>query len=414
MVDAVTAIAVLGLTGVLGWASHLIFERTRVPDVIWLIAFGFIIAALQLLPASGLLTLAPVLATVALVALAFEFGLRTNVKEIAACLPRASLLSVISVATSMCGGAVVGIVVLGLDWTAALLLGAIVSGVSAETVSGVLRKAKLKDDLKGCLKLESVLADAMAVVVAALLIASYAGSQTGSPIAALGWSFAAGIIAGCIAGLGWVAASSAMKGPYNYILTLGLVFIVYALTEWVGGLGVLAAMSYGLVIGNAKRLPHRLKAHVGDHGASPFLKKFYSEVTLFLRTFFFVLLGTLALGADLGGGLVAGLALLAALILLRLPAVELAMAKRKIEKGEGWLMKTMLPKDLSAVVLLQFAIQKGIPGAAAWLGPVFIVILGSVIYTTVTSFILTRPEGPPKERLFSYEKAAARFARTKG
>jgi len=65
MVDATLIVAVVGFVAVLGYVSNMIFERTRVPDAVWLILFGVIIAWLGPLPASGLVAFAPVLAAIA-------------------------------------------------------------------------------------------------------------------------------------------------------------------------------------------------------------------------------------------------------------------------------------------------------------------------------------------------------------
>jgi len=70
----------------------------------------------------------------------------------------------------------------------------------------------------------------------------------------------------------------------------------------------------------------------------------------------------------------------------------------------------MLPKDLSAIVLLQLAILNGIPGASEWLGIVVVVVLGSVIYTTINSVWVMRSLQPGlKPKLLNYEKLPIRF-----
>ena len=49
------------------------------------------------------------------------------------------------------------------------------------------------------------------------------------------------------------------------------------------------------------------------------------------------------------------------------------------------MMRTMVPRGLAAAVLAQLPVAYGIPNAAIFSDLVFIVILGTVLYTTVAT-----------------------------
>jgi len=412
MVDATLAVAVIGGTAVLGYLSNAIFERTRVPDVLWLILFGIIVAWAGALPSSGLLLFAPVLASIAIVVMSFEFGLRTDFWVFLHGLPRTTLLAILNLIFSTIGVGLVSYALFGLDLVRALLLGAIVSGISSATVGGIVRKMRMKDEFKDFLRFEAVLGDALAFIIAVSLINIYALAGTGNPAQTVASGFAVGIFCGLLIGVLRLAGSGMLKGkPYDYMLTLGLAFLAYSVAEWIGGIGVIAAIIYGLMLGNAKKLPKQFGSFK-DYNASPFLKKFYSEISLFLRAFFFVLLGSLAMGA-FNGSWWYGFVILAVLIVLRMPTVELALVKKAVTRQEFWLMKGMIPRDLSVIVLVLLAASKGVIGADAWLGVAFIVVLGSVLYTTLMTLALTRgqPVIVSKSREVSYEELPSKKPR---
>lgn len=404
MVDATLVVAIFGGVAVLGYLSNLIFEKTRVPDALWLILFGVLVAWLGAVPANGLIAFAPVLATLAVAVMGFEFGLHTDLRTITSGLPRTSVLAVVTFLFSMVGVGLVSHALLGLDLVRALLLGAIVSNVSSTPVEELLYRVRMKDELRNFLQLEATLSDLLCFGAAAVLIGIYSVASAVNPLQAIGSGFIIGILVGAVVGALRLAGSRFIKGkPYNYVLTLGLALVAYAVTEWIAGIGTIGAVVYGLVLANAKRLP-RKAGTLREYKASPFLKKFYSEISLFLRAFFFVLLGMLALGA-FDGGWWYGVAILAALVLLRMPAVEFALVRKSVTRQELWLMKGMIPKDLSTVVMVLFAISKGVVGADGWLSIVFVVVVGSVLYATAMTLIIMREQLAAKaQRVYNYDE----------
>jgi NhaP-type Na+/H+ or K+/H+ antiporter len=243
-----------------------------------------------------------------------------------------------------------------------------------------------------------------------IFISLYTLAGSADPIQTISYGFGIGIAVGLVLGVVKLYTSSLTKGkPYGYILTLGLAFLAYAVTEWFNGNGIIGAMVYGLLLGNAKKLPQQV-GRLREFTASPFLKKFYSEISLFLRAFFLVTLGTLAVGT-LNDTWIWGILILAALIIVRIPAVELALVRKPATHQEMWIMKSMLPKDLGAIVLVLIAASKGVTGFESLLGIVFIVIVGTVLYSTIASYVVTRDQLASKVvKDYKYEKLAERKA----
>ena len=121
-----------------------------------------------------------------------------------------------------------------------------------------------------------------------------------------------------------------------------------------------------------------------------------------------MLLGTLAVGV-LTGSWWWGLVILVVIILVRIPAVEVAMLKKSMSRYESLMLKCLLPRDLQSIVLVLFAASQGVMGTDSWLGIVFVVIVGSVIYTTAAT-LLIRDEQTPQRKFkpVDYEKLPKR------
>src|SRR5579885_597148 len=73
-------VACIFLTGTLG---ELVFKRTNVPDVVWLILMGLFLGPLTGLVRADLLAgIAPYFAALTLIVILFEGGIQLNIKEV--------------------------------------------------------------------------------------------------------------------------------------------------------------------------------------------------------------------------------------------------------------------------------------------------------------------------------------------
>ena len=81
----------------IGFLGERIFERTKIPDVIWLILMGIILGSVfKWVSPSDFESFAPIFTTFALVFLLFESGINTDLKKFLKSAPRGLKLSVIS------------------------------------------------------------------------------------------------------------------------------------------------------------------------------------------------------------------------------------------------------------------------------------------------------------------------------
>lgn len=300
-VDVLTAFLAIGGIIAIGFAAGLIFDRTRVPDLLILIFLGVLLGpvstaffGISFVPASVLEFLTPYFTAVALMIILFDGGLNLRIKEIAKYLGLAGLQTGLAFVTTVFAVSFVTVAVLGYPWTVGLLLGAILGGTSSAVVIGVVRPLRASDETKIVLTLESVLTDVLCVVTTLALIQLLRGGPGASVLpvfTTLGQSFLVAILVGSAFGFGWFLLLSRLEGKaFSYMLTIALLFVVYATGELAGGSGAMASFTFGLILGNHQLLERRLSVKqrfVVDER----IRQFHGEIAFVIRTFFFVFLG---------------------------------------------------------------------------------------------------------------------------
>jgi len=172
--------------------------------------------------------------------------------------------------------------------------------------------------------------------------------------------FSTGIVLGVFFGLLWLSIlKKIVKSPYSYMLTLAVVLLAYALSEFLGGSGSLCSLLFGIVLGNEREIYRIFRMEkpppsgtVIDAG----LKRFESEIAFLLRTFFFVYMGLIVSIGDIKTIMV-GVILSLTLLLSRFAAVKIATARCSELADERPIMSVMLTRGLAAAVLATLPMQ---------------------------------------------------------
>jgi potassium/hydrogen antiporter len=222
------------------------------------------------------------LGTIALVLILFDGGLNTSIGSVRRGMAPAGILATFGVAGTAIGVACFARL-LGLSWSEAMLLGAVVSSTDAATVFAVLRGSSigLSPKMSRTLELESGLNDPMAVI---LTVALTEAATTGKP---LGWGLLLDVplqlIVGAIIGaaIGTVGSillrrvKPSVGGLYS-VLTLALCLLSFGVATVLMGSGFLAVYVAGLVLGHAN-IPYR-NGLIRIHDAMAWL----SQTSMFL------------------------------------------------------------------------------------------------------------------------------------
>jgi NhaP-type Na+/H+ or K+/H+ antiporter len=403
-----TALALL-FVGLLIFLAHLfaaVFARTRVPDVLWLFGIGVVLG-----PVLGIVTpgsfgiVGPVFTTVTLVVLLFESGTDLHFDALRAAWRGTFALTTVNFAVS---AALVGWALhecTDLGWTLALMTGSIVGSTSTAVIVALTRRLALQPAAGAVAVMESAFGDVFTLTIPLALLGARASSEldpTGLGVR-LVVSFVVAVALGVTGAFAWSLLLSRVRNLQNGICTTpAVVFVVFGVVELLDCSGPVAALAFGVTLGNASLLTPAILARVvgpSDQALTATEKSFFSEAVFLLRTFFFVYAG-LSIRFDDTDLLLLGLAVTVALFVARIPVVGISMSRATTARDASFL-SVMIPKGLGAAILATLPLQMGVPGGAAIQTVVFSVILFSTLGTAVLVALVARtPLGRLYERVF--------------
>jgi cell volume regulation protein A len=301
--DPENLIILVCVTLLLSYLSSLIYARTRVPDILWLIGFGLAVGPVfHLFDKELFLELAPMMSILALSITLFEAGINMDITMLLDYMGRAMMLSASSLLSVII---VVGFTINWLlpnDFTLlqAMFLGAMVGGTSTVTVYGILtglqRSVKDIGASRVLLTLESIVSTPLCIIASITLIKMVMlrdVSLMDSVKDIFGtFIFSAGFGLGI--GLLWAKVLNKLRNrPFTYMITIAVLLPIYILSEhWIGeGGGAMTALAFGLAITNYRFISEKL----GDSSKvlvdKQKLREFHEEITFFIKSFFFVYIG---------------------------------------------------------------------------------------------------------------------------
>jgi cell volume regulation protein A len=396
MIDAFSIFTLMGITLLLGYICSIIFKKTQIPDVIWLLLFGFFIGPIfNLIDRTIFITIAPLLASFALLIILFDAGLEMNLYSVIKQFPRSILLSIVGISLTILSIAAVSILLFNFDWIRALLLGAIIGGPSSTIVVSILKRIKVREDVRTILDLESIFTDPVDVVLTIALVQIYVSTLPFySIIGNIVGAFSIGAVVGFIVGIVWLLFLNKLKDSFDYMLTLAVLLLTYAFVESISGSGAIAALVFGIVLGSGKIFSKALKFKRSS-SVTPSLKKFHGEITFFVRSFFFVAMGIIV--SINSNFVLQGIIITIVIALVRILAVALSTYKMNLTPLEVNIMRVVIPQGLATAVMAYIPLIYGVKDAEVFLNIAFIVILATIVYTTIgIKFLYSREQSNKK------------------
>jgi len=317
----------------------------------------------------------------ALMLILAEGGLTTKWEEMRPVIGHGLLLATLGAAISVGVVSVSAHLLLGLDWTIAVLLAAVLTPTDAAAVFSVLRTVPLKRRVVGVLEAESGLNDAPIVV---LVTAISAGD-----LAHGGFEYFVGLIlyelvVGALIGIGigwlgsWLMHRVALPSSGLYpLVILGFTVLAYSSAAMIHASGFAAVYVAALVLANAD-LPHRMAT-----------RSFVEGVGWLAQIALFVMLGLLADPNEITGWHVwTGVAAGAILTFVARPLTVLACSPwftsgLKEQAFVAWAgLRGAVP-----IVLATIPLSAGVEGSRDLFNIVFVTV---VVYTLLQAAPLAR------------------------
>jgi cell volume regulation protein A len=402
LADPVTLALVLGGSIiVIGFLSNYLFERTGFPDMLIIIILGLILGPITgLVDAGSIANLAPYLATLALVFILFDGGMAMNIYRVFSESPRATILAFVGFAFSVFATTLfmTFIVIPTMPILYSVLFGTIFGGSSSVAIMALVSRIKVSEKCSTILSLESAITDVLCIVFSLVVIEIILKGPS-VDLTAIGQSiasrFSTGVVLGAIFGVIWLSVLKRVaKASYAYMLTLAVVLLVYAFSEFLGGSGPLCSLLFGIVLGNEKEIYRILRMErPPDTAVDVGLKRFESEIAFLLRTFFFVYIGLIVTFSNIAV-VVRGVILSLTLLLVRFGAVRFATIRSNELVKERPIMSVMLTRGLATAVLATLPLQYTDPVKYPEAGPIFqalspVYVDLAVIVILVTAIIAT-------------------------
>lgn len=385
------------LVGVLG---KILFEKTHIPESLFLIVMGILIGPVfGWVPREFLLDNISFFVTIALIIVLIDSGLNLDIYRTAKNTGYALIYTIVVVALTTAAIALLMQSVFGWPLLNGLFLGLIVSGTTTVTIAHLLGKLTtdpqtVVSDTKNILFIESVLSDLIIIAGAGILLAiAGTGEVSGQSLFTLAFNiFVVSLVFGAILGTGWIFLYvwKLHGNKLSYIFTVGLAFVIYACAEYLGMSGALTVAAFGLVLGNHKVVADHLRVRTKlfkdlDKDISA-MKKTDTEFTFLITTFFFVLLGTIFEISVLSNTtvlLIAALLLATKFIARYLSSVAMTPAHSSFRKAR-LTHTTMMACGVASALVAFLALEAGM------LIPFLVeIVLLLVVLTTLASIIGT-------------------------
>lgn len=329
--------------------------------------------------------------TTALLIILFSGGLDTRWASVKSVLAPGLMLSTVGVFITMLTLGVFAKFVLGsytsfdlgtvgLSWTEAFLIAAIVSSTDAAAVFSVYRTSPVQPQkkLRSLLEFESGSNDPMAVLLTLTLLGVISnGDQINISLAGtLVTQLCIGGLAGGLIGWGGVSILNRLQlstaGLYPMVV-LGLGLLSFGAAEWFAGNGYLSVYVAGLVIGNQV-----------DRGRTEIMT-FHDGLSWLMQIVIFVMLGLLVFPSQLIE--VAGVAVVLALFLMlvgRPLAVFICYLPFRPKKQELLYVSWVGMRGSVPIVLATFPATYGLSGASQIFHLIFFFVLVSVLLQGLT------------------------------
>jgi cell volume regulation protein A len=311
-------------------------------------------------------------------------------------------LALLATAGVLISAAVVAVAahwLLGLQWIAAVLLGAAIASTDPATLVPIFRQIAVRERVAQTVMSESAFNDATGAILTFAVLGVALGTGEFSLAHALGeflrqagFGLAIGVALGYLAALAIAHKRYAFLVEYAPIVTLMAVIGAFLSADGIDASGFTAVFVFGIMLGNKDRFGFSMGVEEARR-----LDEFVGMTTFMMRMFIFILLGSQIDFAAIGRHLAGGAALVAVLMLVARPLTVFACALP--DRRARWTMQELLfmcwTRETGVIPAALAGLLLGLkaPGAQAIAAVTFIAILTTILIQATTTRWLARRLG---------------------
>ncbi len=377
----------------LGIAGQIIAERFQLPAIMPLLVLGIFCGpfGLAFVHPEALGDALEALIHLGVAIILFEGGLSLDPQRLSRVGSAVGNLLTIGVAVTGVASAAVAHWAVGMPWSTAALFGAIVTVTGPTVIVPLLRHMIAPREVKTILLSEGLIVDPIGAILAYLVLQwiELAGipfrALTGEVLTLAATGIVLGFVAGAIAKV--ILRSRLVGGELRNLSILALLMVCYLVAEHQAHQsGILAATVMGLTI-SAADLPDLVT-----------VRAFKGQLTTLIISMLFILLAAqLDLVAVVSLGWSGVLAVVALIVLVRPLSVALSIWPRQLDLRGRTVIALTAPRGIVAAAVASLAAREmgkaGLAGAAELEGLVYLTILATGAWATVTALVLPRVLG---------------------
>lgn len=404
MINAERILLLISSTLFLSYLSGIIYNKTRIPDLVWLLVFGIALGPiLGFYDAQLFLSVFDLMLLVTVVLFAFSTGISFNIQQILGKTAQAFNLALASfiVITGSVGFALNYLLPESFNLVSGFLLGAMVGGIDGVSISSLI--SSLGKENKGLgesgdlLQLESTLADPIKVVGVLTIIKMVllTGASPRTAVRDILFTLVMSVLIGLVSGLVWGEIISRLRDrPLNYMMTIAVLFPIYVLSDFItgGGGGPISVFLFGAVLMNYGYVTRRLKMDRRSRIDRRKIKEYHDEITFLIKAMFFVYLG-LVTQFELRF-LEISLILTALIIVVRIIIASILGIIQDLPREQAAYSRLFFIEGASSLVLTQF-ITKYDPNSEFFAHPqlftnlVIPIVLFSIVFSSIIAPMIT-------------------------
>ncbi len=364
-----------------GVLTQSLARHLKIPGIVLLLGAGVLLGpdvAGIILPET-LGSVLNVIVGLAVAVILFEGGMNLNISRLRRQSRPIRMLVTAGVIITAAGGALASRLFLGWGWRMSILFGTLIVVTGPTVIQPLLRRIKVKKNVRTVLEAEAVFIDAVGAtlaVVALGIVINPAGASFSAGLLLFLQKMGAGALLGILGGAtiaGLLKMPRAVPAGLENIFALSLVLALYQISHSLyTESGIVAVTVAGLIVGNV------------EIKALPVLREFKEQLTVMFVGLLFVLLAADVRIEEVGnlgwGGIVTVLLLMFAVRPLN---VVISTAGSKMTVKEKLFLSWLAPRGIVAAAVVSLFAQEltaeGIPGGRELRALVFLVIAVTVV-----------------------------------